>query len=305
MDKYLLCRPQGGLNDMLCQIEKCCRYAEKTHRIVIVDTHYKHSENFHEELTHYFQSRQNRLFLSLKDAPVDLEQLDVYPECLQGKLNSYQTSEKIAFQPFKERDSGKAIQFDFTKNYPHQLLVHHQGGGGSISSSALLRLKLTDTVKLALLKRLKTIERSYCGIHIRHTDYRSDYASAIELLKKKPPARLFVATDSQLVLDDIMHQLPDTKVFSFSKTLSQDGTPIHMAKVLGKQVKPNQNMDALLDLLMLSMATQLIICKISGGTVAYKLPSYSGFSMLARQLWENKIILKNLLDPFQIKMGLD
>jgi len=290
---------------MLCQIEKCCRYAEKTHRIVIVDTNYKHSENFHEDLTHYFQSRQNRLFLSLDDAPVDLEQLEVYPECLQGKLNSYETLEKITFQPFKERDSGKAIQFDFAKNYPHQLLVHHQHGGGSISSSALLRFKLTDTVKIALLKRLKTIERSYCGIHIRHTDYRSDYAAAIELFKKKPPVRLFVATDSQLVLDDITHQLTDTKVFSFSKTLSQDGAPIHMAKALGKQINQSQNMDAILDLLMLSMATQLIICKISVGTVSYKLPSYSGFSTLARQLWENKIILKNLLDPFQIKMGLD
>lgn len=160
---------------------------QKNHRIVIVDTNYKHSENFHEDLNHYFQSRQNRLFLSLQDAPVDLEPLEVYPECLQGKLNSYQTSEKIAFQPFKERDSEIAIQFDFAKHYPHQLLVHHQGGGGSISSSALLRLKLTDTVKLALLKRLKTIERSYYGIHVRHTDYRSDYTAAIELFKKNHP----------------------------------------------------------------------------------------------------------------------
>lgn len=78
-----------------------------------------------------------------------------------------------------------------------------------------------------------------------------------------------------------------------------------MSKALGKPVNESQNMDALLDLLMLSMAMQLIICKISGGTVNYKLPSYSGFSTLARQLWENKILLENLLDPFQIKFGLD
>jgi hypothetical protein len=304
MDKYLLCRPQGGLNDILCQIEKCCRYAEKTHRIVIVDTNYKHSESFHENLSYYFESRQNRLFLSLEDAPVDLEQLDVYPECLQGKLNSYQTSEKVPFQPFKERSSGQAIEFDFAKDYPHQLLVHHQGGGGKISSSALLRLKLTDYVKQALIKRFTKIDGSYWALHIRHTDYHTDYNSAIELIKKYRPPRLFISTDNQLVLDEIISKLPETKILTFSKNLSKDGAPIHKTR-LGNKIDSEKNMDALLDLLMLSMATQLIICKISGGNVAYKLPTYSGFSLLSNQLWENKVILNHLLKPSKIKFGLD
>ncbi|MCP5000226.1 MAG: hypothetical protein GY933_16185 [Hyphomicrobiales bacterium] len=38
MKKYLLCRPKGGLNDTLCQIERCWQYAEQHHRTLIVDT---------------------------------------------------------------------------------------------------------------------------------------------------------------------------------------------------------------------------------------------------------------------------
>lgn len=290
---------------MLCQIEKCCRYAEKTNRTVIVDANYQNSRNFHEDFSHYFQSRQNKLFLSLNDSPVDLEQLNVYPPSLQGKLNSYQVAEKMPLQPFKEMISGEDISFDFSKHYPHSLLVHHQGGGGNLSAFALLRLKLVETVKSALISRLAVISGSYTAIHIRHTDYHSEYLSAIQLLKDKSPARLFVASDNRQVLDEIFSHLPSTKIFSFSKNISIDGSPIHQKKPSDETLISARNLDAVLDLLTLALSSQLIICKISGGTVSFKTPNYSGYSLLAKQLWENKLILNYLLKPSKIKFGLD
>jgi hypothetical protein len=38
LPRLLVCRPQGGLKDMLCQIEQCCRYAERFDRTVLVET---------------------------------------------------------------------------------------------------------------------------------------------------------------------------------------------------------------------------------------------------------------------------
>ncbi|MEY3069700.1 MAG: hypothetical protein RLZZ456_1399 [Pseudomonadota bacterium] len=37
-ERYLLCRPEGGFNDMLCQIELCWHYAEANGRTLIVDS---------------------------------------------------------------------------------------------------------------------------------------------------------------------------------------------------------------------------------------------------------------------------
>jgi hypothetical protein len=305
MKKYLLCRPQGGLNDMLCQIEKCCRYAEKTGRLVIVDTNYKHSENFNAEFGLFFKSRQSKLLISSSDLSIDLEQIDVYPESLKGKINSYQTAVKVPFEPFKELSSNEPITFDFTKNYKQSLVVHHQGGGGNVSIYALLRLKVTEAIKEALIKRLTHINGSFTAIHVRHTDYLSDYESTLKLLISNPPARLFVATDNQNVLNEIVDKLPNTKVFSFSTNLSKDGKPIHNQKTSNEKLNYSRNMDAILDLLTLGLASNLIICKISTGIDVNRKPTYSGFSLLAKQLWENKIILNHLLKPTKIRFGLD
>jgi hypothetical protein len=38
VNKYLLCRPTGGINDIFCQIEMCWDYAEKYNRNLIIDT---------------------------------------------------------------------------------------------------------------------------------------------------------------------------------------------------------------------------------------------------------------------------
>src|SRR5947209_3468047 len=64
-DRLLLCRPQGGLNDMLCQIEKCCQYADRVGRTVIVDTDYARSApaTFKDHLSKYFVSLRVGLVL--------------------------------------------------------------------------------------------------------------------------------------------------------------------------------------------------------------------------------------------------
>lgn len=51
---------------MLCQIVKCCRYAEKTGRYVVVDTNYKSTISFHDDLDKYFSSRHEGLILGLE-----------------------------------------------------------------------------------------------------------------------------------------------------------------------------------------------------------------------------------------------
>src|SRR5438309_1785536 len=140
--RLVLCRPQGGLNDILCQIERVCRYAERHDRMVVVDTDYAHARSFRDRLSEYFVSRQRNLILNADPIAATLDQRAVFPPHLAGRMTRYET--RYDFQRFKfvEADSGEPTSFDFTRDYDEPLLVHHDSGGGVVSLNALARLRL-------------------------------------------------------------------------------------------------------------------------------------------------------------------
>jgi hypothetical protein len=304
MSKYVVCRPQGGLNDILCQIEKCCRYAEKTGRTVIVDTNYRHSHYFSDEFGSYFHSNQKKLIPSTMELLQLIEQLEIFPSFLNGRLNSYIPLPKEPLKPIIDSNSKQPLTFDFTKNYQQDILLHHQDGGGMLSLFALLRFKLTEPSIRELERRIMLIGGPYTAIHIRHTDYLSDYNEAINILARNPPDKLFIATDSALILEEIKSCLPLTKTFSFAKNLSIDGSPIHSKKILDKSEIYSRNLDAIIDLLMLACSTNLIINKIAERKNFHIKPEYSGYSLLARELCNNKNLISLLIPSFKIKIGL-
>ena len=71
----------------------------------------------------------------------------------------------------------------------------------------------------------------YLGVHIRHTDYRSDYHPVIGRIAAAPVAKVFLATDNQHILDEFRASLPGKQIFSFAEELSVDGTPIHLSRL--------------------------------------------------------------------------
>ena len=121
----LLCRPRGGLNDMLSQIERCCRYAEMTDRSVIVDTKFGR-ESFGDDFDRYFISRQSRLVLSASELRADLDRAEVFPTGLKGRVSSYDWYRDETSKLHVDRQTGEPLTFDFAQDYPHDLLVHQQ-----------------------------------------------------------------------------------------------------------------------------------------------------------------------------------
>jgi hypothetical protein len=75
-ERYLLCRPHGGLNDTLCQIEKCWKYALKSDRVLIIDTR---NSGLHADFSEYFEAKEKSLRFIF----------DTHPETLR---TSWQTS---------------------------------------------------------------------------------------------------------------------------------------------------------------------------------------------------------------------
>lgn len=287
MQRYLLCRPQSGLNDILNQIEKCCRYAQATGRTVIVDTAYRHAANFRDAFSKYFTSRQKTLLLDNPLPDNVLDSLDVFPGFLAGRISAYRA--QIGSPFWVETATGLPLTFDFRKDYRETVLVHHQGGGGLRSVNCLERLVLAPGLVKALEQRLAQMRAPYAAIHIRNTDMTTDYRPVIARLKERQLSALFLATDNRSVLEDFRAGLPATRLFSFSGLPDIGGRPLHI------DTPPDdveaRNTDAILDLLTLAFGKPLLAVKprnAAGG-------GYSGFTSLAAALHRNPAILQDLL----------
>jgi hypothetical protein len=301
MTRYLLCRPQAGLNDMLCQIEKCCRYAERTDRVVIVDTNYRHSPYFRDDLSRYFVSRQAKLCLCAKEFQDRFDQWQVYPDALFGRVNDYTAIRDDKSYVRYDAQTGIPITFDFEKEYPHSLLVHHQGGGGVLSLFALLRIKIGRVVADELTARYRAIGTRYSAIHIRNTDLNTRYEAALAELKGGVAEPLLVATDDRKVVEEFRSALGD-RVFSFASLPANAGKPIHIMEQPEPELEVfRRNSDAILDLLMLSLSRKLYLLEVYNNRHG----KYSGFSVLAQNLWSSKIVLKHLVADSDIHFGLD
>lgn len=299
--RLLLCRPQGGLNDILCQIEKCCQYAEATARTVIVDTAYANSDFFRDKFSRYFYSKQRRLILSLDDQSPDIDAMQVYPETLQGRLNSYTVYIDKKLRAFCEDATGQPITFDFNRDHAHPLLVYHQAGGGNLSRFALLRLSLDRSLVDELIARIQTMGGPWIGVHVRNTDYSTDYESLLQKLKQVSAKRIFLATDSLQVRERFQSELKSKTVYSFSRRLSADGKPLHEMRDMADADVWTSNCDAILDLVTLALSSRLMFQKIAPNAFG---ASHSGYAMLAHNLWKSKIWLRHFISDPRIEFGL-
>ncbi len=87
--RLLLCRPQAGLTDILSQIGKCLRYADRFNRTVIVEMDFKGAVHFRDDFGVYFTSHDPRLVLSSRAFTSQFDRLVAFPSNLTGRINSY------------------------------------------------------------------------------------------------------------------------------------------------------------------------------------------------------------------------
>ena len=300
--KLLLCRPQGGMNDMLCQIEIACRYAERTRRTVIVETDAPGALFFKDSLAHYFVSLRKDLILSSVGFSESFDRLPVVPGFLFGRVNAYGARRGDRAGPWLDDLNGKPLAFNFMADYAEPLLVMHTGGGGKLSQSALLRMRIHDSIVDELIERLRKIGTSFSALHIRNTDYKSHYSERLAELSKTICEPVFVATDNADALEDCKAAFGSTRVHSFSELPMSVGIPIHMNVPAGA-VARRRNRDALLDLLTLALARELHLFEVAN----FRPGKYSGFSVLARDLAMAKPLLAKILsrkDPILSRYGI-
>ena len=103
--KYVLCRPRGGLNDMLCEIEKCRMYAQQHGRKLLIDTAFS---GFKDHFWRYFE-------LFMPDPMIEgvlnysaLDRMSTLPHFVQGNVSTFQATRLptlVAFPQYRRHFS--------------------------------------------------------------------------------------------------------------------------------------------------------------------------------------------------------
>ncbi|MDR2635998.1 MAG: hypothetical protein LBC08_04115 [Campylobacteraceae bacterium] len=285
-DKIVFCRPHGGLNDMLVQIEKCYRYAYTYNRSLYIDTS---RSGFLDDFGRYFVAPVNVYFgtLDFLNPP-----FDCYPKCLSDNIAAYEVLYDECLTLLHAKTNTK-ITFDFNKNYKEQILVHEQAGGGAKSIFAIGRLRLKDNIKIHI-RTIIDLLGEYDAIHVRNSDYKTDYKKFFNEMNEKLGGKIVLCTDSyecqayaKEFWGDRLHivtNVPDTK-----------GKPLHENKKLDRF---QTNVNALTDLFVLACSKSLYLTNIEPNKNhpwTVEKGWISGFASLAKSLHERKDLIDRLL----------
>lgn len=288
--QFLICRPEGGLNDMLCQIEAAYSYAEATDRCLVVDTNYKNARAFKDKFSTYFSSLNSEMVLNLDEIEVSIDSMSVAPDYLNGKINSYKIEWSSDISNWADSETRRRLSFDFKKSYDEQVLLHHACGGGTASLSALAKLQLKENMINLLSDRIDQIGQPYSAIHVRNTDYKTDYKSSLIELKKYISLPVFIATDDNECRDFCIELFGKNSVKYFTSLPEGANVPLHAEHIYTSAFQ--RNSEAILDLLVLALSKQFF--KVSLAANLHHV-NYSGFSILAENLKNSPNILASLL----------
>jgi hypothetical protein len=291
MDTYVLCRPRGGLNDTLNQIERCWRYAERTDRRLVIDTM---RSGMLDHWANYFApvADDGGVITKLDDDLLDeLDATATFPHGLSGRLRSYEALYFRGVEAFADRQTRQILSFDFSRDYTEPLLFHEQFGSGKLAIDCLARLKLSATIAASVSTALGRLGMDYDAVHVRNTDYRTDYESFFaRILDRVTGRRVLVCSDDAACIDFARAYFNRSDVLTVSTIPCTDGRPLHGNPELDR-LETNSSM--LVDLLALASARNLFISRIAANRHR---TIYSGFSALALGLLRRPDVRLSLLD---------
>jgi hypothetical protein len=276
--KVVLCRPRGGLNDMLCQIDKCRLYSIRHHRDLWIDTS---RSGFHDCLSNYFEP--GRAFHFGSPIPEVCEGSSCFPRFLAHGLDSYEPVYDSSLDNWVDRETGKPLTFDFGSSYDETVLLHEQCGGGDKSIMTLALLRLKPGIK----QRIESIVQSlgkYDAIHVRNTDLTTDYREWFKRLDDGIKGRVVLCTDD-LRCQQYAKALWGDRLVEIHDVPDTSGTPLHR---FVREEQHALNVDALTDLFVLACAENFHSTRTNRDEI-------SGFGRLADSLRSNPRIIKKLL----------
>jgi len=211
---------------------------------------------------------------------------DVYPHGLRTAQLKYDSV--FDGTQWRERRTGEPLTFDFSTSYTESILVHEQYGGGT-GIEFLEYLRLQPTVLNSILQRIGELGE-YDAVHIRNTDYKTDYEEILRNIIPKARRPVVICTDDYQTQKHavemygekvrLTHAVPDVSAMTVRRL--HDNTELSRYET---------NLNALTDLFVLASARRLHVTTLREGQSV----TTSGFMMLALSLRKRKEVLIHLL----------
>ena len=276
--KLVLCRPRGGFNDVLCQIDRCRLYAIRNHRKLWVDTN---RSGFHDCLSNYFEPSKGFHFGS--PLPQIRDDASCFPTFLAHRLDSYESVYDPSLDNWADKETGEPLTFDFSSRYDETILLHEQCGGGDKSIMALALLRLKKDVRRKVRQVVESLGK-YDAIHVRNTDLTTDYVTWFQRLHDEIDGKVVVCTDDSRCLQ-YARELWGQSLVEVHDVPDVSGAPLHSAR---SEDQRTLNVNVLIDLFVLASAERFHSTTTDQGKT-------SGFAELAESLRSNPRILKKSL----------
>jgi hypothetical protein len=285
-DKFVICQPLGGVNDTLCQIGHCIKYAEKFNRKLIIDT--KSASDFYDHFSNYFEVIKSKNMIHPQLLGEDITAIHNDP--------MYTLGVDLKFNP----DIPKLYPLDINNDSNEKYVLHRNFGGGFDSFYAVQYFKLLPYLADEIKQRKQSLGE-YCAILIRHTDYQTDYeAELIKIRALNDETPLYVFTDNYIV-QDFAKTLDFTKLYVNENLYKNNKkyAPITNVRWDYPEVSVKQiNTEVLSDLFLAALSKHIYQTYIVGymGDRRFENKEIkSGFVNLATELNSNRVLLDTLL----------
>jgi hypothetical protein len=280
--KFLLCMPMSGLNDLLVIINRCVNYAISHNRIIYIDGI---KSGFLDDFDRYFTVRE-RETMNIKLCRIDalILPLEAYPKRL-----------KQLFLSQIHKKSRSVISFDLNRSYNQGILVYVYGTGGDDSIGAFSFLDLAPAVRSHIHEKIENLG-DYDAVHIRHSDYTTDYKPFLQEIydRHQTDRKIVLCTDSYEV-QQYAKELFQDKIICVNDIPDTNGKTLHCNPDLERY---QTNLATLCDLFVLAWAKTLYMTHIDrdhyGKFIASK-RYISGFGRLAMALRQHPKLTKRLI----------
>ena len=205
--KYLYLIALGGLNDILCRIQKYVDYCIKNNRLLFIDTRYgTYKYNIFKFIHIHIKLVIQKINYLYR---LNIDELNFYPKGIKQDFNN------ILNKNFNIKDNKYNLKFNCEDLY-HDVIICSESGGGNSFPLFYRYLTINNNIKKFVLEKAKLIKSPYIAIQIRNTDIITDYKSIYlknkELIHKYNT--VYIATDNRNVVQYFKYKNLNVKNFT-------------------------------------------------------------------------------------------
>ena len=270
---YIILRPLGGFNDILCTIHRAYLYSIIYNRTLIIHTANQIDHCLLADgIENYFETSVDNILLGM---PLNPDLSNCMADLIDYSSHPFPWK-KPATNSYNRR---KITSLD--RGYSEGILIYEACGGGYVGKNAFSYLTLNNEMKIFIRNFHKDLPSEFNAIHCRHSDYRSNLDMLFQQLNElsSDEIPIYFATDNKDILRKILLMNFGVPILNFCTTHNDSNQPIHLSKLASSRLVIKE---LLAELSVLTLAKQFVSPLLTNPTDP-NIPK-SGFSILAEQL---------------------